>query len=288
MQVVFLCVGAAKAGTSWLFRQLSVHPDCHFRAIKELHYFDALDAGRLERQAARHAAEHYKLQNRLAEAGREPGPGEARWLQDRADWLTVLDRGGEDLPAYLDYLGAGAGAAQVVGEMTPAYALLEPERLGRMARMAGDVRVLYLVRDPVEQLWSHVRMIAARRDGAGRAEAARCGRIFDRVLAGGETEIAARGDYGAALARLAAAVPGAKLLIEVFEEMVAGAGLARICDFLGIGRVAGALAPVHAGQPVAMTADQRLRAGDWLAPQYEAAEAALGRTPGAWGRKGVD
>ena len=37
-------------------------------------------------------------------------------------------------------------------------------------------------------------------------------------------------------------------LVEVFEEMVSGDGLARICDFLGITRAEPSPIPVHAGQ----------------------------------------
>src|SRR5438132_13721254 len=38
----FLCVGAQKAGTSWLYRQLERHPDFWMPPVKELHYFDEL------------------------------------------------------------------------------------------------------------------------------------------------------------------------------------------------------------------------------------------------------
>ena len=43
-------VGATKAGTSWLYRYLADHPECHLRSIKELHFFDALDTGKVEQQ----------------------------------------------------------------------------------------------------------------------------------------------------------------------------------------------------------------------------------------------
>ncbi len=36
----FLCVGAQKAGTSWLYQQLEPHPDFWMPPVKELHYFD--------------------------------------------------------------------------------------------------------------------------------------------------------------------------------------------------------------------------------------------------------
>ena len=286
MSVVFLCVGAAKAGTSWLHRQLSAHPECHFRTIKELHYFDAMDNDRVGRQLQHHRAQQIGLLERVSSGGASASEEQARRLADRSDWIDVLERKREDVPSYLDYLHKDAGDARLVGEMTPAYALLSEARLRQMAGMAVDVRFLYLLRDPVERLWSHVRMIASRRDADGLVSERRCGNILARTIRGEESQIAMRSDYASAIARLTAAIPVGRLLIEVFEEMVSGEGLARICDFLGLSRIASDPVPVHAGQPLEMTGEQRAAAAEWLAPQYDAAERALGRMPGGWRRKG--
>ena len=74
MSVVFLCVGAAKAGTSWLHTQLQAHPECHFRSIKELHYFDALDGKGLALEREKHLAEQARVE---AWAGAEPNERQA-------------------------------------------------------------------------------------------------------------------------------------------------------------------------------------------------------------------
>ena len=42
----FLCVGAQKAGTSWLYHQLNSHPDFWMPPIKELGYFDQMSHSR--------------------------------------------------------------------------------------------------------------------------------------------------------------------------------------------------------------------------------------------------
>ena len=284
MNPVLFCVGAAKAGTSWLHSQLSAHPGCHFRSIKELHYFDALDEGTLSRNLQRIRERQIALLERTG-GGLNASVAQAARIADGGDWLDVLERGREDTQAYLDYLRKGAAEGQVVGETTPAYALLSADRLSRMARLAPDVRFLYLLRDPVERLWSHVRMIAGRRDQDGVVTPRRCERILARTISGEESQIVRRSDYAGALQRLKAAVPGGRLLVEVFEEMVSGDGLARICDFLGIRQVAPNPLPIHAGQALKMTPDQRRRAAHWLAPQYDAAHRALGRMPEAWGRE---
>ena len=285
MTVVLICVGAAKTGTSWLHRQLTLHPECHFRTIKELHYFSAIDAGRISNELAKHRDIQVEMLDRIARASRRPTDEQAARLSDRADWLDVLETKRENVRAYLRYLETGAGQAKVVGEMTPAYALLSEGQLGRIARMAPDVRILYLMREPVDRLWSHVRMIAARRDGQGRVTAQRCDRILNRVINGEEDQIAKRSDYADALTKLLRAIPRRRLLIEVFEDMIAGDAFARICGFLGIARVKPSRVPVYEGQKLEMTLKQRDAAAAWLAPQYDAAAQALGRMPEAWSWK---
>ena len=47
---LLICVGATKAGTSWLYRYLHDHEECHVRAAKECRYFLTLHARNLMRQ----------------------------------------------------------------------------------------------------------------------------------------------------------------------------------------------------------------------------------------------
>jgi hypothetical protein len=278
---VMLGVGATKSGTSWLYRYLADHPECHFRTIKELHYFDGLEKGGLSAQAEDRRREAAAIQARIDE-GRQ-GKGAAARLADRRDWIGVLAKGGEDLAAYLGYLDAGRERQAVVGEVTPAYALLPEDRLRAMSTMGGrDVRFVYLMRDPVARLWSHVRMIAGRRSPDGTVVRRRCDRIFDRTLEGLESQIEARGDYRAALEKFARAIDPARLLVLVLEELTGGTALARLCAFLGIAERAPDLAPVYAGQPVPMRPAQVRAARDWLAPQYDYVAERLGYRPAGW------
>lgn len=278
---ILLGVGATKSGTSWLYRYLADHPECHFRTIKELHYFDALERGTLDRQIEERTRERDAIRARIASGRAGAAAGER--LADREEWLSVLDARREDHDAYLGYLDRGVGGRRVVGEITPSYALLPEERLRAMAGLGGrDIRMIYLLRDPVERLWSHVRMIAGRRADDGAVTRRRCDRILKRTMTGEEGEISARGDYRAALTKLMRAVDPARLLVLVFEDLVNGDAVARLCAFLGIAPRSPDLAPVHTGQPMRMTADQRRAARAWLADQYDFVPEALGYRPAAW------
>lgn len=273
-------MGATKSGTSWLYEMLAAHPQCHLRSIKELHFFDALDQGRVEREIRAHSAACEALRARLETAPAARLPDILRKLADRDEWREVLRRGG--VGGYLEYLLRDAGQARLVADVTPAYALLGRSRLRDMARLTPDTRVLYLMRDPLERLWSHVRMIARRRADPESPTQDRALRICERVLRGGEGHIARRGDYRGALTRLRAAVPPDRLLTLFYEDMFGGEGLDRLCGFLGLDRPRGDLpARVHAGEWLDMPAALRDKARDWLAPQYDFV-ARLGPLPQAW------
>ncbi|WP_099823809.1 sulfotransferase [Oceaniglobus indicus] len=282
--VLCLAVGATKSGTSWLHETLADHPACHLRSIKELHYFDALDNDRIDAEIRQITARRDELADRLQTAPIAKAGGLAQRIADRDEWLSVLRLGREDTGAYLDYLHRGGDGCAVVGDVTPAYALLSQERLRTMAGLTPDVRFVYLMRDPVARLWSHVRMMAARRGDDGTVDPRRARNILKRTLRGEEHEIEVRGDYRAALTKLRAAVPQDKLLCLFYEEIFGGDGMARLCAFLGIDPMAGDTERrVHEGTALDMAAGLREKATTWLAPQYEFVARTMGRNlPQEW------
>jgi hypothetical protein len=277
---ILFCVGAAKAGTSWLHRVLSDHPGCALRSIKELHWFDGIERGRIGQQIAEIEARRARHLTAMADAEPARLASQARQAQDCADWLEVL-RSGEER-AYLDYLSSGA-EGRLVADMTPAYALLPAERLLGMAGIGGDVRFLYLVRDPVERLWSHARMIASRRAAKDGRPEGRAGHVLSRVLRDKEDEIARRGDYAGAIGRLARAVDPRRLMVAVTEEMFTPEGLARIMGFLGLSVPEVDFSRrVHESPAEPLAPAARAEARAWLAAQYDFMAEWLGRRPAGW------
>ena len=128
-------------------------------------------------------------------------------------------------------------------------------------------------------------MIAARRDEAGQVTERRAGNILNRVFKGEEDQIERRGDYARALRKLQATIPEPRLMLGVFEDMIAG-GLDVLARFLGIAPFQTDPAPIHVGQSLEMTTDQRRAAEHFLRPQYKAVERVLGRVPDSWHWKG--
>lgn len=279
---VLFCAGAVKAGTTWLWDYLADHPEAHLRTIKELQYFDKLAAGTLTHRARRIGKEIDDLDAELA-------GGKARWpawlirqIADRVEYQSLLTSGPDPTAAYLRYLTAGATGKRLVADMTPEYGLLPPDRMRALARLLPDVRWVFLMRDPVSRLWSHVRMLVRRTKPAPEAFAAACATKFDDVLAGRAADVVARGDYAGIHARLVEAVAADKRLILFYEQLITPDGVARVCGFLGLSAHPAKLDKVvHEGVAVDMPEALRHRARDWLRPQYEFVARTFG-LPAEW------
>jgi hypothetical protein len=131
----FLCVGAQKGGTSWLYRQLEPHPDFWMPPAKELHYFNEL--GRV-------------TPVRSARARDETG----RKFLENVKCLSA--RSHLDLEDY-GRLFACKGS-RISGDITPAYSMLNDEIIERVVNYFPGLKVIFLARDPVERAWSQLSM----------------------------------------------------------------------------------------------------------------------------------
>ena len=280
--VVMYGIGATKAGTSWLYRYLAAHPDCYLRSIKELHFFDSREQGSRDWYLKQLESTGASLGRRIASGqGGENGQASLH-LAEIGIYSNILREGDET--AYLAFLQDGRDAERVVGDITPCYSLLSAECLAHMAEIAGDARFVYLMRDPVDRLWSHVRMIAKRRSKDGTDIPDRSTRIFDKALDGQEDHILDRGDYRATLERLEKALDPGRVFICTYEELFSDAALERLCGFLGIRPMPGRYETrIHSGTPVPMTAEQKRRAAKFLRPQYDYVASKLGQMPRGWG-----
>jgi hypothetical protein len=126
------------------------------------------------------------------------------------------------------------------GEATPIYAYW-PGSLERIAAYNPAMRLILVLRDPVERAWSHWRMEFAR--GAERSPFAWCvrqgrGRLFDADPWGFHREFSyvERGFYGEQVERLFGLFPKEQVLILRSDALRAhpGPALAAVRAFLGL------------------------------------------------------
>lgn len=132
----FILVGAQRAGTTWLHRVLEGHPAIWVPPIKELHYFD----DPVNRRYFAH------LRQRLVRglAGRR--------LLSSWDLRYFLGRRDDDW--YRSLFDPGRRRGKVTGEATPAYAVLDSAGVEHIKAVNPQVKLIFIMRDPVERMWS--------------------------------------------------------------------------------------------------------------------------------------
>ncbi|RME17985.1 MAG: hypothetical protein D6801_02310 [Alphaproteobacteria bacterium] len=282
-QTFIYCIGAAKAGTSWLFDVLYHHAGCYFPAVKEMHYWDVLEKGTGAHFRAQSEARLKWLEKRRAEVSDpEVNAYQDRSMADIRAWLDTFDGKTRDDDAYLDFLGRGRPGARVIGDFTPSYALLEAGSFRAMAGVMEKVRFIFLMRDPVERVWSHVRMDA----GEGGAELARA--KFDDFLNGGEHNIARRSNYRRTLNKLLSVIPREHLFVDYYERLFRQETIDRLMDFLGLERVRPDFGKqINRSAPVALDPARRAAARALLAPQYNFVSTFMGGLPAEWTERQV-
>lgn len=280
---VLIGLGATKSGTTWLYHYLAEHPQCHVRSRKELRYFDNLEPAALEKERQKVSRKAEELGQRAETAKGAMRHRVRRRFDDALDWLLVLneDDDKDRDHAYFSFLKAGRAGKPVVADITPSYGIQSQVTYRRMMKVSEDVRFLYLMRDPVARLWSHVRMNAEKAKKGGSFEK-RCADLLQSAIDGNLPEMRARGDYATVLER-APALPEGKFLALFYEDIFDGEGLRKLCDFAGLDYVPTDLSVRHhEGKSLKMTPEQEKAAFQALAPQYEAVQRHMGTLPRKW------
>jgi hypothetical protein len=135
VQPNFICIGAQKGGTTWLYQQLDSHPDFWMPPVKELHYFDQLS--RVQR----------------AFPPRRRDERDVRFLASMKN-LSAIPY--VDLENYARLFEPKASLLS--GDISPGYSTLSDKVIKRIIGYFPNLKVIFLARDPVERAWSHLSM----------------------------------------------------------------------------------------------------------------------------------
>jgi hypothetical protein len=131
----FLCIGAHKGGTTWLYQQLDSHPDFWMPPFKELHYFDQLS--NVERASSPRCRDERDL--RFLESIKSLS---AKPYMDLEHYARLFEPKG----------------SLICGDISPNYSTLSNEVIRQVAGYFPTLKVIFLARDPVERVWSHLSM----------------------------------------------------------------------------------------------------------------------------------
>lgn len=270
----FLCIGAQKSGTTWLHQMLAKHPEIWLPPEKELHFLDERrhsQEGPLRRlRGDTAAAERWRRQLRRQ--------WKAVWSRD-ASWSIVL--------WYLRYFGKRAdlswyrslfraAGGRVSGEITPNYSRLPLEDVRWAGEALGDTKIIFLIRNPIERVWSHAEMVE-RAQGKPAPEA------VDDLL--NRHVFRALSDYRRTIENWSSTFGEDRFFLGQMEDIALAPSrlVDAICDFLGVSRPSshpGAGRVVHRGGHDSMDVEVAIR----LARHFHSDLQDLADAYGGWTR----
>jgi sulfotransferase family protein len=218
-----LGAGAQKAGTTWMYRYLAKSPEFAKGYRKEYHVFDALD---LASEAWTRGRIIARAEQALADL-REGRPADAAVLHRMAMYGNPT--------YYYDYFAALLSSdprRHVTADVTPAYALLPVERLREIRREFAEREVravaVFLMRDPVDRIWSQVRMQHQRSADAGDRVPEQ--EVLTRYA---EPQLSARSEYHRTIDTLDQAF-GGDVHYAFYERLFTPESVAALCAAIGI------------------------------------------------------
>ena len=141
----FMCIGAQKSGTTWLYQNIRFHPEIWLPPVKELDYFSRSSSSPwviilLTGKQVQRLWLHRLIRKAWRKKGKDTG-----WFL-RYLFLPQNDKW------YASLFSPSEG--QIAGEMTPDYDILDAETVARIHALMPELKIIYLLRNPIERTWS--------------------------------------------------------------------------------------------------------------------------------------
>jgi len=233
LEKLFICIGAQKAGTTWLFENLSQDPrfaKCPF--VKEIHYFDNLynNSPHINNWRA-----NFFL--RLCQRNPEKlKPVLSAWLARGHHKATknnppdhvltqklniLLGELNDDW--YSNLLRIRKNQCYAM-DITPDYAVVSAQGFAHMKAITEQLKILFILRDPTERAWSGLLQGKKNKPGGIEAFLADKGDNIDLLFkqCSSGADVGARNNYLMTLEKLASlGLTGQQQLLVKFYEDIA-------------------------------------------------------------------
>lgn len=288
-QTICFVIGAQKAGTTWIQSHFLDHPQVCVPGLKEVNYWNTV---------------RFPFQARVRQSQigiRAPWILSLRHLcstpslrrKDRAKQLTFLMERGSTSgvhDGYADVMFDRYRNEPLLAEVNPQYALLQADTFREMAALSGDVRFVFILRDPLGRIHSRLnqKIGKAARPWAAPTPAAIRSAYETMLAAGADSDIIRRSAYDRTLRELETAVPAEQRALFFYETFFQPDEQERFSRFLGITHIAAKVERRVLKSKASVRdfpKDLDARALALLRPTYETIAARFGdQLPGAWRR----
>jgi hypothetical protein len=172
----FIGIGAQKAGTTWLHRNLQAHPQI-WMPRKEVHYFD-------RKIKDRSNARTRFLGKRQADIQwRQQVKRTSMQLMRKPSLRALLWDFNYYMRPYNDRWYASVfepKKGKVAGEITPAYSVLDRDRVAHVHGLMPDAKIIFFMRNPIERAWSQTVMSFDKKE-KGSAKSVSEEQLFQKI-----------------------------------------------------------------------------------------------------------
>lgn len=224
----FIGIGSAKAGTSWLSRNLEKHPQVYI-PFKELHYFDEKEVNpRLSLLSRMFGDSDWRLKRwrRMVK----------RYVLIPVFTLSATQKTRLFIKYYFNcnndrkYLKFLSHPQKVSGEITPAYSILKRETIKEVYQLAPACKIVFLIRNPIERVWSQMVMNLCKQEKIPYET------LTDQMIRQYLENPTERDDYLKIIENWTAYFPREQFFIGFFDDIKNNPGkfYLEVCEFLGI------------------------------------------------------
>jgi hypothetical protein len=274
----FLYIGCQKAGSRWLYDQLSAHEAFWMPPIKELHYFDGYEGGRGIAHQARQFKGKKGLLRRLLRRkdSRLQRPGAAAFI----DQARAGDGGKLDLDWYASLFRWKGD--RLSGDITPGYSTLSARMIGLVAARFPDLQCILFVRDPVARVWSQACEIMRQGQGAVPQDWPEMESFLTT------NRVAARSYPSQIFARWSDHVPADRIFVGFFDQLASQPDVLRadVLRFLGAGSsppgIDAGLDQKRNQARIPCPPDMQQRLAHWFADELHACAVTFGGPATLW------
>lgn len=148
---LFLNAGAMKAGTTWLYSILREHPDLYFTYEKEIHFWSdyTLHSNTLSAKN--------RIQKAKTVIGNNQNEENIRKFEQLVQWYAKFLAKDINLQWYADLFSFNRKAQAYNCDFSNLTCHMNDEGWKLVRHVAKEVKVIYILRDPVSRLWSHIK-----------------------------------------------------------------------------------------------------------------------------------
>lgn len=244
----FMCIGAHKAGTTWLHSNLILHPGVWLPPFKELHHFDQQQhfdqkgryrTGHLYRRVLWFSSLLKDVQDDLKEGSQvsDVNFDLIRWASDYS-----LTPPAERTDQWYVGLFSAVDENQVCGEITPAYATLNKSSFNRIRALNPEIKIIFMMRNPVHRTWSSFRFDKmTKKENALSQQLVNQFEMADVIDYANQKGTVARSDYLATVSKIEQVYDKKNIHYIFFDDLERAPleVLNSVCDFLNVPYSAG-------------------------------------------------